>query len=62
MRQLLDFCRLPWDARVLDFHKTERGITTASAAQVRQPVYADSIGAARAYTAHLGPLLAALGD
>jgi tetratricopeptide (TPR) repeat protein len=62
MRQLLEFCRLPWNARVLDFHKTERGIATASAAQVRQPVYADSIGAARAYMAHLGPLLAALGD
>ena len=60
MRQLLDFCRLPWDARVLDFHKTERGITTASAAQVRQPVYADSIGAARAYAPHLEPLLAEL--
>ena len=60
MRQLLDFCRLPWDARVLDFHTTERGITTASAAQVRQPVYADSIGAAQAYAPHLKPLLAAL--
>lgn len=60
MRQLLAFCRLPWDARVLDFHTTERGITTASAAQVRQPVYADSIGAAQAYAPHLKPLLAAL--
>jgi hypothetical protein len=61
MRRLLEFCRLPWDARVLDFHKTERGIATASAAQVRQPVYADSIGAAQAYAAHLQPLIAALG-
>jgi hypothetical protein len=27
---------------------------------VRRPVYADSIGAARAYAGHLQPLLAAL--
>jgi hypothetical protein len=61
MRKLLEFCGLPWNARVLDFHKTERGIATASAAQVRQPVYADSVGAAKAYAGHLQPLLAALG-
>ncbi len=61
MRRLVDFCGLSWQARLLEFYKTERGITTASAAQVRQPLYADSVGGARAYAAHLRPLIAALG-
>ena len=60
MRRLLAFCELDWDPRVRDFHKTERGITTASAAQVRQPVYADSVGVAAAWRPHLAPLIAAL--
>jgi hypothetical protein len=61
MRELLAACGLSWDARVLEFHRTERGIATASAAQVRRPVYADAVGGARAYAAHLRPLIAALG-
>jgi len=60
-RRMLAFCGLAWDARCLAFHRTERPVRSASAVQVRQPLYADSIGRWRPYAAELGPLLAALG-
>ena len=60
LNRLLDACGLVWDSRVLDFHRTERGVITASAAQVRRPVYADSVGTSAAYRAHLAPLADAL--
>ena len=59
-RRLLEFVALPWDARCLDFHSTERIVRTASAAQVRRPIYASSVGRRRAYQSMLGPLLSEL--
>jgi len=61
-RKLLDFCNLPWDDNCLDFHRTVRGVRTASLAQVRKPVYKSSIGAWRRYADHLGALVSALTD
>jgi Flp pilus assembly protein TadD len=55
IRELLDFCGLPFDAACLDFHQAERSVRTASAAQVRQPLQA---GTARAH--HYGHRLDAL--
>ncbi len=60
IRRLLDACGLAWNARVLDSHRTERGVITASAAQVRRPVYADSVGSSAPYRTHLAPLAEAL--
>ncbi len=59
-RRIVAHCGLEWDARCLDFHKTERQVRTASAAQVRQPIYKSSAGRWRAYEAFLGPMLAEL--
>jgi tetratricopeptide (TPR) repeat protein len=59
-RRVVAHCGLPWDARCLDFHSTERIVRTASAAQVRRPIYASSVGRRRAYQSMLGPLLAEL--
>ena len=59
-RKMLEFIGLPWDPRCLDFHLTERVVRTASATQVRQPIYTSSIGRWRAYEPLLGPLLAEL--
>ncbi len=59
-RRIVAHCGLPWDARCLDFHSTERIVRTASAAQVRRPIYANSVGRRRAYQSMLGPLLAEL--
>ena len=60
-RRLLEFCGLEWDDAVLDYQKAERSVITASAAQVREPIYATSIGSWRRFDAHLGPLIEALG-
>ena len=60
-RRLVDYCGLAWDARCLDFHRTKRQVRTASATQVRQPLYKSSVRRWRAYEPFLGPLLAELG-
>lgn len=59
-RRLIAYCGLDWDERCIAFHQTQRTVRTASAAQVRQPVYQDSVGRWRRYEAHLGPLLSEL--
>jgi tetratricopeptide (TPR) repeat protein len=56
-RQLLEFCGLPWEEACLDFHASGRQVKTASAEQVRQPLYRSSIQKWRHYERHLGPLL-----
>ena len=60
-RRLLAFCGLDWDEACLQFHKTGREVWTASAGQVRRPLYASSVRRAQAHTAYLGPLIKALG-
>ncbi len=60
-RRLLTFCGLDWDEACLRFHQTRREVWTASASQVRRPLYGSSVRRAHAYTAHLGPLIQALG-
>ena len=62
VRQVLDYCDLPWDDRCMEFHKTERNILTASNLQVRQPIYKSAVQRWRNYEKHLGPLLEALGS
>ncbi len=59
-RRLLDHCGLAWDPACLDFHETRRAVRTASAAQVRRPIYRDSIGRWRLYGDLLAPLLTEL--
>jgi hypothetical protein len=60
-RRIIAYCGLPWDARCLDFHRTERPILTASAAQVRRPIYRNAVGRWRVHEQGLTPLLAELG-
>lgn len=59
-RRIIAFLGLEWDARCLEFHKTERKIGTASNWQARQPIYTTSKARWRRYEAHLGPLLGLL--
>ena len=59
-RRLLDFCGLPWDPACLEFHRTERSVRTASAAQVRQPIYKSSVGKRERYGDGIAPLIEAL--
>ncbi len=59
-RRLVDFCGLDWDARCLEFYKTERHVATASYDQVRQPIYTTSIGRWKKYQSELEPLVTEL--
>jgi Flp pilus assembly protein TadD len=59
-RRIVAFCGLEWDDACLDFHRTERVVSTASAVQVRQPIYKSAVGRARPYTHRIQPLLDAL--
>lgn len=59
-RRIVAHCGLSWDARCLDFHRTERAVRTASAAQVRKPIYKDSVGRWRKFESHLAPLFSEL--
>ncbi len=58
--RIIAHCGLPWNERCLSFHETDRPVRTASATQVRQPIYKSAIGRWRVYERHLGPLLGAL--
>jgi hypothetical protein len=57
IRQLLAFCQLPFDAACLSPHQTQRDVhSTASAAQVRQPIRGDTARSPR-YREFLTPLI-----
>jgi Tfp pilus assembly protein PilF len=60
IRALLDFCNLPFEETCLRFHETAREVRSPSAAQVRQPLRADTARAPD-YGALLDPLRIALG-
>jgi tetratricopeptide (TPR) repeat protein len=58
-RRLIEFLGLDWDPACLSFHKNRRVVRTPSLVQVREPVYADSVGIWRKYERYLGPLFQA---
>ncbi|MDX8526773.1 sulfotransferase [Mesorhizobium sp. MSK_1335] len=60
-RTLMTHLGLPWDDKVLSFHETDRPVRTASAAQVRQPMYQGSVDLWKRYGDRLKPLLVKLG-
>lgn len=59
-RRLLDACALEWDSDCINFHKTLRPVSTISAAQVRKPIYNDSVELWRKYEKQLEPLVETL--
>jgi tetratricopeptide (TPR) repeat protein len=61
VRRLLNYCKLPFDAACLSFHRTRRTVNTPSALQVRDPIHNKSIGSASRYAAHIVSLVEALG-
>jgi tetratricopeptide (TPR) repeat protein len=56
-RALVDWLGLPWSDKVLAFHETDRPVRTASAAQVRQPMYTGSVDLWKRYGDKLKPLI-----
>ncbi|MDO8294835.1 MAG: sulfotransferase [Caulobacter sp.] len=55
-RALLAWLDLPWDDAALAPHENAAPVATASAAQVRRPVYASSVGRWKRYGDRLKPL------
>ncbi|CAN1547399.1 Sulfotransferase family [Caulobacteraceae bacterium] len=55
-RALLAWLGLPWNDAALAFHENAAPVATASAAQVRKPVYASSVGRWKRYGDRLKPL------
>jgi tetratricopeptide (TPR) repeat protein len=55
-RRLLDFCGLDWEDACAQFHENPEPSTTASAAQVRQPIYDSSVAQWRHYGDQLSEL------
>ncbi len=55
-RRLIAFLELPWDEEVLRFHESPAPSATASAVQVRRPIYSSSIGKWRHHADRLAPL------
>jgi tetratricopeptide (TPR) repeat protein len=62
IRRLLEHCGLTFEPACLSFHETRRSVRTASAEQVRQPLYTSGVGYWRHFEAQLEPLRVALGD
>jgi len=55
VRRLLDYCELPWDDACLNYHRNTRPVNTASAEQVRLPIYNDAIDFWKHYELQLEP-------
>jgi hypothetical protein len=62
IRRLLAHCGLDFEPGCLSFHATRRSVRTASAEQVRQPLYTSGVGYWRHFERELEPLRSALGD
>ena len=60
-RRILGHCGLEWEEQCLQFHTTQRPVKTASATQVREPLYRGAVGRSQSYRTLLSPLLDALG-
>jgi tetratricopeptide (TPR) repeat protein len=55
-RRMLDFIGVSWDTRCLEFDRAARSVVTASKWQVRQKLFASSVGRWRHYEPFVAPL------
>ena len=56
IRELIDYCNLPFEQECLEFYKSSRPVKTPSAEQVRQPIYKSGLNYWKNYENHLSPL------
>jgi hypothetical protein len=61
-KKLIAYLGLEWDEKCLSFYNTDRPVKTASASQVRKPIYTTSTNRWRRYEKYLGPLLEEIGE
>lgn len=55
-KRVLEYCSLDWQENCLHFEKNEAPSTTASATQVREPIYKSAQNVWRNYEKQLSPL------
>ena len=56
IRELIDYCELPFEKECLEFYNSSRPVKTPSAEQVRQPIYKSGLNYWKNYEKHLSPL------
>ena len=61
VRRMLDYCGLPFEASCLRFYENERAVKTASAQQVRKPIFREGVDHWRNFEPWLDPLKSSLG-
>ena len=59
-KALIKYCGLQWEEKILEFHKLERRVKTASVGQVRNKMYKSSAQKWRNYEELLKPMIEAL--
>ncbi len=59
-RNIVAWCGLDWEPACVEFHRTKRPVSTASAVQVRRPIYPTSVARWRHYEDSLATLLSAI--
>jgi tetratricopeptide (TPR) repeat protein len=60
-RRVAEFLGVDWSERMLNYHKSDRSVRTASREQVRKPIYKSSVKKYELYAKHLGDLRRGLG-
>lgn len=60
-RQIIDYCDLTWSEDLIDVNTRARPSSTASAAQIREPIYTSSVEKWRNFETELAPLAEKLG-
>jgi len=56
-RTIIDHCGLDWEPACLNFHRNKAPVATASAVQVREPMYRDALARWRRFEPQLAPLI-----
>lgn len=56
-RKIVAHCGLDWDPACLEFDRNQAPVATASAAQVRKPIYRDALARWRRFESQLTPLI-----
>ena len=62
IRQIIDYCELPFEQGCLEFYNSSRPVKTPSAQQVRQPIYKSGMNYWKNYAEFISPLKELLND
>ncbi|MBV1906029.1 MAG: sulfotransferase [Pseudomonadales bacterium] len=56
-RKVFKYCGLAWEADCLNFHQGKSAVSTASTAQIRQPIYRSAVDSWKKYEQELAPII-----